>query len=141
LNQKGIVVSLGMFILLFAIIFITLKLLLNHLIPPSHRLFIEKRGWEIANIFPEKEVFNIPEFPEALKTYSSAGVSFKGLNQAKIYSNRYVLKQKCHSRNLEIILFSVDDKIIGSYIDVTESVPGVTEMMDKDTFLHDICLY
>jgi hypothetical protein len=130
----------GFFILTFFLVLLIMKLTFQQLIPDSHQAFIEEKGWDLAFYYPKKEPFIIPEYPEPLETFSSAGVDFTGHGKTKITIHRYRLEQKCDTRYLEAVILSGDNKIIGSYIEVSDTVPGVAEMAEKEDFMNrDYC--
>jgi hypothetical protein len=109
-------------------------------IPDSHRAFIEKKGWRMASYFPKNEPFEVPEYPEALQTYKLANVDFKGYENTSFTQHTYRLKQTCDNRYLEAVILSSDNKIVDSYISVSETEPGITEMSDQEIYMEEHCL-
>jgi Domain of unknown function (DUF4830) len=137
---KKLPYAAGFFILTFLLVLFVMSLAFHQMIPDSHRTFIEKKGWKMDFYFPKKEPFTLPEYPEALETYSLAGVDFTGYEKTKITRHRYRLDQKCDTRYLEAVILTGDNKIIGSYIDASDTVPGVAKMTEKEDFMNrDYC--
>ncbi|WP_226537277.1 DUF4830 domain-containing protein [Fictibacillus halophilus] len=137
---KKLPYAAGFFVLTFLLVLFIMNLAFHQMIPDSHRAFIEEKGWRMDFYFPQKEPFTIPEYPEALETYSLAGVDFTGYEKTKITRHRYRLDQKCDTRYLEAVILTGDNKIIGSYIDASDTVPGVAEMAEKVDFMKkDYC--
>lgn len=134
---KKLPCAAGFFILTFLLVLLAMILAFHQMIPDSHRAFIEKKGWKMDFYFPQKEPFTIPEYPEALETYSLAGVDFIGYEKTKITRHHYRLAQKCDTRYLEAVILTGDDKIIGSYIHASDTVPGVADMVEKDDFMKE----
>ncbi|MFD1357045.1 hypothetical protein ACFQ4X_03965 [Fictibacillus halophilus] len=132
---KKLFYSASFFILTFLVVLLIMKLIIQQSIPDSHQAFIEEKGWDLAFYFPKKEPFTIPEYPEPLETFYLAGVDFTGHEKTKITRHRYRIEQKCDIRYLEAVILSGDDKIIGSYIDASDTVPGIAEMVEKDDFM------
>lgn len=138
--MKKIFYSTGLFILTFLMILLVMSFTFQQSVPVSHLAFIEKKGWDFAFYFPKKESFLVPEYPEALQTYKIAGVDFTGYENKQMTRHRYRLTQPCDSRYLEAVILTADNKIMDSYINVSETVPGVTEMTEKDIYIKkEIC--
>jgi Domain of unknown function (DUF4830) len=137
---KKLPYAAGFFILTFLLVLFVLSLAFRQMIPDSHKAFIEKKGWKMDLYFPKKESFTVPEYPEALETYSLAGVDFTGYEKTKITRHQYRLEQKCDTRYLEAVILTGDEKIIGSYIHTSDTVPGIKEMVEKKDFMkRDYC--
>lgn len=109
--------------------------------PNEHEEWIQKKGWNTAFYIPKKEKFTVPEYTEALQTYSLASVHFNGYKDKKITQYRYRLKESCNNEYIEAVILSAEGKMFESYIDVSESKPGITEMVDKDLYMDEVCLY
>jgi hypothetical protein len=133
--KKKFLYSSGFFVLIFLFVFLILKISFHQAIPDSHQTFIKKKGWELGFYFPKKETFIVPEYPEALQTFQIAGVDFTGHEESKITEHRYRLKQKCDSRYLEAVIFSSNNKIINSYIDIDDTIPGITKMIEVEVYM------
>jgi Domain of unknown function (DUF4830) len=136
---KKVFYSISLFVLIYLLVLLIMKLSFEYLIADSHRAFIEKKGWNLAFYFPKEEPFTVPEYPEALQTFHLAGVDFTGHEKTRITRHMYILKQSCDNRNLEAVILSADDKIIGSYIDIEDTYPGIRNMTKKEVVLKDIC--
>jgi Domain of unknown function (DUF4830) len=132
---KKLPYAAGFFIFTFSLVLFVLSLAFHQMIPDSHQAFIEKKGWIMDFYFPQTEPFTVPEYPEALETYSLAGVDFTGYEKTKITRHRYRLAPKCDTRYLEAVILTGDEEIIGSYIHVSDTVPGVAEMAEKEDFM------
>jgi hypothetical protein len=132
---KKLSYAAGFFILTFLLVLLVMSFAFHQMIPDSHRAFIEKKGWDLAFYLPKKEPFSIPEYPEPLETFYLAGVDFSGYEKTKITRHRYRIEQKCDTRYLEAVILTGDNKIIGSYIDASDTVPGVAEMVEKEDFM------
>jgi hypothetical protein len=135
--KKKIYYSTGLIILTFLMILLVMSFIFQQSVPDSHQAFIEEKGWGLAFYFPKKESFLVPDYPEALQTYKIAGVDFTGYEN--ITRHRYRLTQPCDSRYLEAVILTADNKIMDSYINVSETVPGVTEMTEKDIYKKENC--
>jgi hypothetical protein len=138
--MKKIFYFTGLFILTFLMILLVMNFTFQQSVPVSHLAFIEEKGWDLAFYFPKEESFLVPEYPEALQTYKIAGVDFTGYENKQMTRHRYRLTQPCDSRYLEAVILTADNKIMDSYINVSETVPGVTEMTEKDIYIKkEIC--
>jgi Domain of unknown function (DUF4830) len=138
--KKKIYYSTGLIILTFLMILLVMSFTFQQSVPDSHQAFIEEKGWDLPFYFPKKESFLVPDYPEALQTYKIAGVDFTGYENKQMTRHRYRLTQPCDSRYLEAVILTADNKIIDSYINVSETVPGVTEMTEKDKYIKkEIC--
>ncbi|MFG6494576.1 hypothetical protein P8610_04410 [Fictibacillus sp. UD] len=139
--KKKLFYGCGLFVLSFLATFLILHSYVKITTPNEHEEWIQKKGWNIAFYIPKKEKFTVPEYPEALRTYSLANVHFNGYKDKKITQYRYRLKESCNKEYLEAVILTVEEKMLGSYIDVSDSKPGVTEMVDKDMYMNEVCLY
>ncbi|OOE12383.1 DUF4830 domain-containing protein [Fictibacillus arsenicus] len=135
--MKKLLCAAGFFILTFLLVLFLMNLAFHQMIPDIHRTFIEEKGWDLAFYLPKKERFSIPEYPEPLETFYLAGVDFRGYEKTKITRHQYRLEQKCDTRYLEAVILTGDEKIIGSYIRASDTVPGVAEMVEKDYFMKE----
>ncbi|RZT23449.1 DUF4830 domain-containing protein [Fictibacillus sp. BK138] len=138
--MKKLPCAAGFFILIFFLVLFVMSFAFHLMIPDSHRAFIEEKGWDLAFYLPKKEPFSIPEYPEPLEIFYLAGVDFRGYEKTKITRHQYRLEQKCDTRYLEAVILTGDDKIIGSYIHASETVPGVAEMVEEEDYMkRDYC--
>jgi hypothetical protein len=125
----------GFFVLIFLNVLLIINISFHQAIPDSHQTFIEEKGWKLDYYFPKKEPFIVPEYPEAQQTLQIAGVDFTGHEKTKITEHRYRLKQKCDTRYLEAVIFSSNNKIINSYINIDDTVPGITQMTEVGIYM------
>lgn len=129
----------------FVLSYITVSLIIHSYFifttPIEHKNWIEEKGWHIAYFLPKKEEFIVPKNPESLQIYTIADVHFNGYKHKKITQYRYRLKETCNHEYLEAVILSSEGKMFESYMHVSNSTPGVIEMLDHEVYMDEICLY
>ncbi len=128
-----------MFLLSFGIIFMLFNTYFLAVTPEKHMEWIERYGWKADVFLPRKKVFVIPIQPEFRHTYQLADVNFHGLEKGTIEQNIYRLKGNCGNHHLEAVLLTYEENIIDSFIQLSESDPGIVKMMDQPVFMEQIC--
>lgn len=126
--------------------FLTVLVIMNTyakmITPEKHEELIIEKGWRTASYFPKKESFLIPEYPEALQTFNRTKVHFDDHINKNISQYRYRLKESCTPNEfIEAVILTANGEIFASYLSVSNSKPGVTEMMEKDVYMDEICFY
>ncbi len=130
---------LGKFLLSFGIIFMLLNTYSLALTPEKHMEWIERHGWKTDFYFPRKQVFINPIHPEFRHTYQLVDVNFHGLEKGTIEQYIYRLKENCGNHYLEAVLLTYEENIIDSFIQLSESDPGMVKMMEQPVFMEQIC--
>ncbi|ANC76432.1 hypothetical protein ABE65_006305 [Fictibacillus phosphorivorans] len=128
-----------MFIFSYVLIFTILNIIAVTRTPEKHTEWLEKNGWEIDTYFPLKQAFASPIYSESLDTYRLADVHTKGFKKGNVDQYTYRLKGDCGNHYLEAVLLTHYEEIIGSYIRLSESNPGVIKMMNQPVFMKQIC--
>ncbi len=134
--KKKLYYGCGLFVLCFLALFLILNSYVKMTTPNQHEEWIKEKGWQIATYFPKKEKFTVPEYPEALRTYNLANVHFDDYKDKKITQYRYRLRESCNQEYLEAVILTADGKMFASYINVSDSKPGVTEMLNKEVYMN-----
>ncbi|MGM0804134.1 MAG: hypothetical protein ACQET8_05295 [Bacillota bacterium] len=138
MKKKGFV-GISMFFLSYLIIFMILNAYSLATTPEKHTEWLEEYGWKRDFYFSRKQAFTIPSHSESLNTYQSADVRFKGYEDNNLVQHIYRLKEKCGNRYLEAVLLTSDDKIVNSYIKMSQTDPGIVKMMYRPQFMDKIC--
>ncbi|OCA81662.1 hypothetical protein A8F94_22655 [Bacillus sp. FJAT-27225] len=101
----------------------------------SHSTYVEEYGWTIKRAL-EKEALSLPDNEEQQMFMEERGLNVAELKTSKtLFTQEILLKEICREK-LSAILYSDDKgKILGAQIRVENASPGVSKLVDKESYL------